>query len=338
MGRAWVAVFVSLAVVAASGPASARSGASAEAGPGITVTFLPAPSPTVVGRPVFMPIRVVNTATGQTLAVTLTVQAPVWVRLAGPRCTARRGSLVCPIRDLAPRASVTVRVRVTSTRLGSFRIQAQAVARAAEPADTSGSSERTLAATTGFQGSVLRITPVLARRMTGVSWRPGCPVALENLRVLRLSYWDFTGRVRTGTLVVNRDAAAPLLRVFGRLYAARYPIRRMTPVDAYGGDDYRSIEDDNTSAFNCRPATGSTHWSEHAYGRAVDLDPLENPYVSGGTTSHAASRRYLDRSRRLPGMIHSGDVVVRAFAAEGWGWGGAWSGTRDYQHFSASGR
>jgi hypothetical protein len=232
MGRAWVAVFVSLAVVAASGPASARSGASAEAGPGITVTFLPAPSPTVVGRPVFMPIRVVNTATGQTLAVTLTVQAPVWVRLAGPRCTARRGSLVCPIRDLAPRASVTVRVRVTSTRLGSFRIQAQAVARAAEPADTSGSSERTLAATTGFQGSVLRITPVLARRMTGVSWRPGCPVALENLRVLRLSYWDFTGRVRTGTLVVNRDAAAPLLRVFGRLYAARYPIRRMTPVDA----------------------------------------------------------------------------------------------------------
>ena len=106
----------------------------------------------------------------------------------------------------------------------------------------------------------------------------------------------------------------------------------------FGGNGYRSIDADNTSAFNCRPATGSTRWSEHAYGRAIDLDPLENPYVSGGTTSHPASRRYLDRSLRLPGMIHPGDVVARAFAAEGWGWGGLWNGTRDYQHFSANGR
>ncbi len=100
----------------------------------------------------------------------------------------------------------------------------------------------------------------------------------------------------------------------------------------------RSIEADNTSAFNCRPVAGMSRWSEHAYGRAIDLDPLENPYVSDGTTSHSASRRYLDRSRQLNGMIHAGDAVVRAFASVGWGWGGSWTGTKDYQHFSASGR
>ena len=134
--------------------------------------------------------------------------------------------------------------------------------------------------------------------------------------------------------------AAPVARAFGELYAARFPIRRMLPIEAYRGSDFDSIEADNTSAFNCRSATGSSHWSEHAYGRAIDLDPIENPYVSGGRTSHPASRPYVDRERvrSRPGVIADGGVVTRAFARIGWGWGGRWSGTRDYQHFSASGR
>jgi hypothetical protein len=184
---------------------------------------------------------------------------------------------------------------------------------------------------------VERISPARARRMTGVSWRSGCPVPLADLRAVRVTHLGFDGRAHTGTLIVHRAVAGDVVDVMRRLYAARFPIRRMVPVDAYGGDDYRSIEADNTSAFNCRPVAGTSRWSEHAYGRAIDLDPLENPYVSGGSTSHPASRRYLDRSRRLPGTIHAGDVVVRAFAAAGWGWGGTWSGDRDYQHFSASG-
>jgi hypothetical protein len=113
----------------------------------------------------------------------------------------------------------------------------------------------------------------------------------------------------------------------------------MQPVDRYGGDDFRSIEADNTSAFNCRPATGSSRWSEHAYGRAIDVDPIENPYVTAaGTTAHAASRTYLDRSRHRPGMAYEGGVLVEAFAAAGWGWGGSWTGIKDYQHFSSRGR
>ncbi|MBA3716675.1 MAG: M15 family metallopeptidase, partial [Actinobacteria bacterium] len=122
------------------------------------------------------------------------------------------------------------------------------------------------------------------------------------------------------------------------LYRVRYPIRQMRPVDAYGGSDFQSIEHDNTSSFNCRAATGSSNWSNHAYGLAIDVNPIENPYVSVGRTSHPDSVRYLNRSKHLPGMIHPGDVVVRAFEAIGWGWGGYWSGSvQDLQHFSSNG-
>ena len=112
----------------------------------------------------------------------------------------------------------------------------------------------------------------------------------------------------------------------------------MTPVDAYGGSDFRSIEADNTSAFNCRYVEGTTRWSEHAYGRAIDVNPIENPYVSRGRTSHPASVSYVDRSPRRPGMAYEGGLLVRAFDAIGWGWGGRWTSIKDYQHFSASGR
>jgi len=161
-------------------------------------------------------------------------------------------------------------------------------------------------------------------------------VALRDLRLLTLSHWGFDGRARTGRLIVHRDVARDLAQVFRDLYAARFPIRRMVPVDAYGGSDFRSIEADNTSAFNCRYVEGTTRWSNHAFGRAIDVNPIENPYVSGGTTSHAASRRYVDRSKR-PGMAYEGGALVRAFDRIGWGWGGRWTSVKDYQHFSESG-
>jgi D-alanyl-D-alanine carboxypeptidase len=194
-------------------------------------------------------------------------------------------------------------------------------------------------AATPFHGTISPLGPELRARMTGVSWHPGCPVPLSELRVLTLSYRGFDRRSHTGRLVVGAASARPVLDVFRRLHAAGFPIRRMRLVDDYGGDDFRSIEADNTSAFNCRRATGSSRWSEHAYGRAVDVNPIENPYVSGGRTSHPASRPYLDRSRLRPGMAYPGAVLVSAFRSIGWGWGGAWPGSvRDYQHFSASGR
>jgi hypothetical protein len=171
------------------------------------------------------------------------------------------------------------------------------------------------------------------------SWHRGCPVAPAGLRKLSLRYWGFDNRPHIGALVVNAKAVNPLTRVFSQLYAARFPIRRMRPVDAYGGSDERSLAADNTAAFNCRYAVapGAKHWSVHAYGLAVDVDPVENPYLEGGRVHPRAGRAYLNRSRYRPGMAVRGQVLVRAFASVGWKWGGRWSGSPDYQHFSATG-
>jgi hypothetical protein len=183
-----------------------------------------------------------------------------------------------------------------------------------------------------------RLSRPLRRRMTRVSWHKGCPVGLARLRYLRIAYHGFDGHVHTGRMVVNRSALRPLKRAFASLYRSRFRIRRMRLVDHYGGSDYRSIEADNTSAFNCRRATGQSRWSQHAYGRAVDINPIENPYVANGRTTHPASRRYLRRSRHRRGMAYKGGALVRAFKRIGWGWGGSWSNPKDYQHFSATGR
>jgi hypothetical protein len=200
-------------------------------------------------------------------------------------------------------------------------------------------SQSRVAGTPPFRGSVTALPASLRATMTGVSWHRGCPVGLDGLRLVRARHWGFDGRVHTGRLVVARDVARPVLGVLRGLYAARFPIRRMAPVDAYGASDFRSIEADNTSAFNCRFVEGTTRWSEHSYGRAIDLNPIENPYVTAaGTTSHPASGRYVSREPYRPGMAVEGGVVVRAFAGIGWGWGGRWSGDRDYQHVAASGR
>jgi hypothetical protein len=191
------------------------------------------------------------------------------------------------------------------------------------------------AQTPPFQYSASRVT----RADLPTSWHPGCPVPPNELRRVRLSYWGFDRRTHTGALVVHVDAVRDLRLVFARLYAARFPIRRMRVVDVYGGSDRRSMAADNTSAFNCRfaYAPGPRRWSAHAYGKAIDVNPVENPYVSGGRVSPPAGAAFRDRSRVRRGMAVTGGVLVRAFDSVGWSWGGRWSGTPDYQHFSATG-
>ena len=171
------------------------------------------------------------------------------------------------------------------------------------------------------------------------SWRPGCPVALRDLRLMRASHWGFDGKPHTGAIVVHRTLTAGLARVLKSMYDARYPIARMQLVDVYSGDDDRSMAANNTSAFNCRKVAGTSKWSEHAYGRAIDVNPVQNPYVTrSGKVSPATGKRWANRAQRLPGMIHGGDATVKAFAAIGWKWGGTWRGARDYQHFSSTGK
>jgi hypothetical protein len=175
-------------------------------------------------------------------------------------------------------------------------------------------------------------------------WRPGCPVPLSQLRLLTVRHWGFDGRVHTGQLIVNRDVATPLARVFRRLHELRFPIRHMTVDAMYGPERARPADGDVSGSFECRQAvpspctggTGNGSWSNHAYGHAIDLNPVENPYVGCGRTRDRRSARYTDRSRLRKGMVTP--AVVAAFRAIGWGWGGDWTGrTRDYMHFSTTG-
>lgn len=188
----------------------------------------------------------------------------------------------------------------------------------------------------GFQAKIGKVTAGDLR----YSWRRGCPVPPSGLRMIEMTYWGMDDRSHTGgRLVVNAKEAKDLVTVFEKLYDMRYPIERMEPVDKYEGSDFDSIEANNTSAFNCRPATGSSSFSQHAYGLAIDINPCQNPYVyADGRIAHPDCKKYRNRRNDDPGVIHAGDRVVKAFASIGWGWGGEWSGARDYQHFSKSGR
>jgi D-alanyl-D-alanine carboxypeptidase len=184
--------------------------------------------------------------------------------------------------------------------------------------------------------------PVRAHLRSEGFWRSGCPVPMSDLRLLSVTYWGFDDRAHNGQVIVNESAARPLAKVFGRLFELRFPIRHMRLSDQYG-DTLPLDEKDISGSFDCSKAKpspcdpgASTGWSNHAYGLAIDLNPVENPYTCGGRAFHRESEPYMDRSRMRRGMVTP--EVVRAFRSVGWEWGGDWPGsTKDYTHFSASG-
>ena len=178
--------------------------------------------------------------------------------------------------------------------------------------------------------------------MRGVVWKPGCPVGLNDLRRVESLVVGFDGTIYRGGLVVHKRVAPAVKRILTRLFEAGFPIEAMEPMETFGGDDDRSTKANNSSGFNCRRVSGRPKtFSEHAYGRAIDINPVQNPYVrSDGSVLDPMARRYLDRSGVAGerGVLTTGDAAVKAFRAEGWYWGGLWQRGRDYQHFSATGR
>ena len=188
-------------------------------------------------------------------------------------------------------------------------------------------------AVSGLPPFVATVQPVTAERL-GKSWREGCPVGPDQLRLVRMSVLGFDGRVHRGELVVAAAVTRDVVATFAELYHHRYPIERMVTVEKYDADDDASMAANNTSAFNCRPITGGTAWSNHSYGRAIDVNPVQNPYISGsGNVYPPNGAPYVDRTRTDPGLIHADDATVRAFEARGWEWGGYWDTPIDYQHF-----
>jgi hypothetical protein len=186
-----------------------------------------------------------------------------------------------------------------------------------------------------FAGEQAVLGPELCARMTGKSWHPDprCP-PFEALRVLTLPHWDFAGGVCTGQLVVAAALAEEVLDIFAELHAQEFPIARMEPIDAFGGDDDASMAANNTSGFNFRNVAGTEVLSDHAFGMAVDINPLMNPMIVGTDVFPPAGAAYLDRGALRSGMIVRPGPVVELFQARGWEWGGDWSHPKDYHHFT----
>ena len=172
------------------------------------------------------------------------------------------------------------------------------------------------------------------RMLKGISWHKGCPVSLQDLRYLRIKYLSFDKLTHVGEMIVHKEVADEVVDIFRELYTISYPIRKMKLVYHYKANDWQSIEADNTSAFNCRSATGSKKWSKHSYGKAIDINPIENPYVfRSGRSSHKASKKYIKRKVSHPAVILKNSKIVEIFEKYGWKWGGDWNGAKDYQHF-----
>lgn len=195
-------------------------------------------------------------------------------------------------------------------------------------------------------GFASKVEPVPDEVLARSSWEPECPIDRDDLRWVRVAFWGFDDRRHTGELLVNADGADGLVQVFSQLYAARFPVEEMRITRAEELDAPPTGDGNNTSAFTCRPIEGTTTWSEHAKGRAIDVNPFLNPYIKppnaagipGDMLIPELAAAYLDRSRQAPGLIHAGDAVVQAFASIGWQWGGNWQRSKDYMHFSANGR
>jgi D-alanyl-D-alanine carboxypeptidase len=198
---------------------------------------------------------------------------------------------------------------------------------------TSTTTTTVAAPVAGFRSSV---APVTAPDL-GASWRPGCPVGPEQLRLVTVTLVGFDGVDHPGSLVVHADVANAVVEVFRQLHAARFPVREMHPIRTQAEFEDFETPDDNTTGFSCRPAVNTDptpSWSNHAYGRAIDVNPIENPYLNGGRIIPSLGAALTDRTDVRPGMAVAGNPLVRAFASVGWQWGATFS---DYQHFSAAG-
>ena len=192
------------------------------------------------------------------------------------------------------------------------------------------------------RGTAQAIPDDIRAQMAGKSMPEGASISYDELSYLTIPIYNFDYNIMEGHLVVNKTLAEDVLDIFAELFDAKYPIQEMSLIDKYGADDFTSIEHNNTSSFCYRLSTGgSGKLSQHAFGRAIDINPQINPYVSGnGTGAHENAREYWSRdiSRWTTDIAKAAYIgpdttIYRIFTAHGWTWGGNWSSYRDYQHF-----
>ena len=187
--------------------------------------------------------------------------------------------------------------------------------------------------------NIKKIDENYAKTMENVSYHKGCPVPLDDLRIINIKYLGFDEAISYGDLIVHKDVAFEVSEIFEELFKINYPIQQITPIEKYKGDDFESIEANNTSAFNCRKAEASKKYSKHSFGKAIDINPIQNPYIyPNGTSSHKASKEFIKRvsindTVQSRALLLPNSEAVMIFKKYGWKWGGDWKNIKDYQHF-----
>lgn len=186
----------------------------------------------------------------------------------------------------------------------------------------------------GFSNTISSIPPKIEARMLKYTWHPGCPVSLRDLAYIQLSYWGFDHKTHQGSLIVNKELAHEVVAIFHSLYKHKFPIQRMELMDDFNGNDDAAMKVNNTSSFNCRAVTGKPgEFSQHSYGRAIDINTLINPYIKGKVVLPPDGSQFTDRKKPYPGKITKESLIYKEFIKHGWDWGGSWYDLKDYQHF-----
>jgi len=173
----------------------------------------------------------------------------------------------------------------------------------------------------------------IIQQITGVSFHENQHFDYCHLAYLTVTHVDFYGYSRHGHIIVAASIADEVLDIFREIYDYGFPIAQMRLIDYYYALDYYSMAANNSVGFNFRYIAGTTTLSRHAWGMAIDINPIQNPFIRGDVILPVAGRYYLDREYVRPGMIIPGDVVYRAFTSRGWIWGGHWRLPIDYHHF-----
>lgn len=190
-----------------------------------------------------------------------------------------------------------------------------------------------------FSSTIAPLSDEQRAAMTGVTWKPGCPVSLDELSAITATHWTYDDTVQEGVVIVATAHAQGVSDVLARLFETHFPIAKMAPAHLYGGDDNKLMAANVTHAFNCRKKTNGTSYSEHSFGHAIDINQVQNPYVKGGQVFPSTGEaNATERSADVRGLITEDGPVVDAFAGIGWKWGGHWRSLKDYQHFSATGK
>ena len=182
--------------------------------------------------------------------------------------------------------------------------------------------------------SISKLSADLQSRMRGTTWHEDLPSpGLDQLRLLRIPFVDFEGREQTGQLITVDVLAEQVLAIFSALHTLAFPIASIRPMHEFSGDDGASMAANNSSCFNSRRIINSSRISLHALGRAIDINPIQNPVIRDGKVRPDAGKAFCDRSKPVPGMFQPDSEATAIFLDAGWKWGGNWDNPKDYHHF-----